>query len=771
MKPTPGTTWLFPREPAAADKKIVIVIDDDEEHLKTSGHTHDSGSRIFEPRFIHANQSSNGWQWYNLTQADFARTLYRQDSSSTTLSADSSALVPSNSSGTTPPQSSPSITTSAPVSSPSPVPVIPTLKEVASSPIDLIDLTGHDEPTIKPRVFMEKRRRPKNDQPSTRQLLSPEHPLAPSVNLTKKGSNPEDAIEIDETDVEILGEQKLLDSGLMLEPDLRGLRRDENTRRDGIRTVLEKPVRRFSQRNAPIVPPLQQQQGYRYGAFILQPKSTVELFGGDFLIIKDIIRHSTTQVVTLRGFRVQRSKHLNGMLEKKLNEVCLFVEIDLDDPREAHEQSVVEVPVTDVTKTRSLQCTNHEFPECRNFSKIASKAEESEVYDCGGLTLRWKYTCTFATAADRYDNVYKERALEHIREDDFFATIKTSDAARRVKWRGETVLGGSYLPEVLSIPSSPEINQQDQLISISSTGSPICSRDQTRKRTHSTYRASIGGMLPQPDVKKSRKTNDACIGLAQSMRRLSIKVPDGEATPVVYDLTGDDSSDQLARQPLISDTMFSPQSNMASRSIPPSINVLPSELSTPSPSGMLQFPSSSPPTKSSSLFRPGQKLTYGDAFCGAGGTTRGALQAGLSIKWGFDSNPNACLSWRSNFPSAACYELASHEFVRLATPSASNPCPIDVKVDILHLSPPCQFFSPAHTCVGVNDEKNQAAMFAVQAVIGVAKPRVVTLEQTFGVCSVRHRWFFAALIHMFTSLRFSLRWSVVGLPQWVSQGF
>lgn len=108
---------------------------------------------------------------------------------------------------------------------------------------------------------------------------------------------------------------------------------------------------------------------------------------------------------------------------------------------------------------------------------------------------------------------------------------------------------------------------------------------------------------------------------------------------------------------------------------------------------------------SSILMNPYKKYTYGDAFCGAGGATRGAHMAGLQVKWGFDSNLNACTSWRANFPNASCYKMPSDEFVHLAQPSQANMRPIDVTVDILHLSPPCQFFSPAHTCEGVNDEK------------------------------------------------------------------
>jgi len=142
--------------------------------------------------------------------------------------------------------------------------------------------------------------------------------------------------------------------------------------------------------------------------------------------------------------------------------------------------------------------------------------------------------------------------------------------------------------------------------------------------------------------------------------------------------------------------------------------------------------------------------------------------AGLKVKWGFDHWDRACDTWRKNFPDSRCYELWSHEFVQVAQRAAAEGFPDIMKVDILHLSPPCQYFSDAHTIMGKDDEKNIASLFAVRGVIEVAKPRVVTLEQTFGITRPRFLWYLTALIQMFTSLDFSVRWAIVPLAQWVS---
>ena len=103
--------------------------------------------------------------------------------------------------------------------------------------------------------------------------------------------------------------------------------------------------------------------------------------------------------------------------------------------------------------------------------------------------------------------------------------------------------------------------------------------------------------------------------------------------------------------------------------------------------------------------------------------------------------------------------MAAHQFLSLVTE--------DLKVDILHLSPPCQTFSIAHTRPGPHDEMNEATFFAVAEMIKKAKPRIVTLEETFGLTHILDnlRWF-RALIQMFTTLGFSVRWKVFNLKEY-----
>jgi DNA (cytosine-5)-methyltransferase 1 len=166
-----------------------------------------------------------------------------------------------------------------------------------------------------------------------------------------------------------------------------------------------------------------------------------------------------------------------------------------------------------------------------------------------------------------------------------------------------------------------------------------------------------------------------------------------------------------------------------------------------------------------------RKYTYGDAFCGGGGATRGAIMAGLRAVWGFDCDASAILTYGANFAGKGTrsYEETVHEFLLRV-----SHLPLHQRrkymVDILHISPPCQPFSSAHTRPNEeNDAKNQAALFSVLQLLQTIKPRVVTIEETEGLLT-RHIEWFSALINIIVSVGYSVRWRRIhckeyGVPQ------
>ncbi|KAI4099336.1 MAG: hypothetical protein LQ339_006011 [Xanthoria mediterranea] len=163
------------------------------------------------------------------------------------------------------------------------------------------------------------------------------------------------------------------------------------------------------------------------------------------------------------------------------------------------------------------------------------------------------------------------------------------------------------------------------------------------------------------------------------------------------------------------------------------------------------------PAESDAVGRRTQRYTFGDAFCGAGGCSRGAKSVGLRVVWGFDSNLASIDSYAKNFFGARCEATPADVFLSVLN---DNFC-----VDMLHLSPPCQPYSPAHTRPGKNDEMNEATFFAVGEIIKKSKPRVVTLENTSGLAQRRPEWM-DAMVRFFTALRFSVRWRVLNLAQY-----
>lgn len=162
-----------------------------------------------------------------------------------------------------------------------------------------------------------------------------------------------------------------------------------------------------------------------------------------------------------------------------------------------------------------------------------------------------------------------------------------------------------------------------------------------------------------------------------------------------------------------------------------------------------------------------EKITDLRLVCGAGGATCGAERAGLKIMYGMDADTKTGLSetWTKAFPDSRFYHELAEDFLEREDRHQR------LKIDILHMSPPCQAVSLAHAKPGPNDEKNRAALTCVSKLLKRTKPRVATLEQTFGLSKIRkHKPNFHSLLQSFTALGFSISWQTLrfqdhGLPQ------
>ncbi|PNY22688.1 Modification methylase HphIA [Tolypocladium capitatum] len=157
----------------------------------------------------------------------------------------------------------------------------------------------------------------------------------------------------------------------------------------------------------------------------------------------------------------------------------------------------------------------------------------------------------------------------------------------------------------------------------------------------------------------------------------------------------------------------------------------------------------------------GQKYTVFDAFSGAGGVSRGAQSAGFKIQYAVDKSPDVWNTYRLNFPESILCRMAIDEFIQTTQGEL-------IRVDVLHLSPPCQYFSPAHTHDSVHDDENIFALFGCNHLIKKTRPRIVTVEQTFGITHGKHVQYLRALIGDFTQFGYSVRWKIVRLCTWGS---
>lgn len=164
---------------------------------------------------------------------------------------------------------------------------------------------------------------------------------------------------------------------------------------------------------------------------------------------------------------------------------------------------------------------------------------------------------------------------------------------------------------------------------------------------------------------------------------------------------------------------------------------------------------------------PGQQLTCCDFFCGGGFTISAESAAGFRPLKAIDNDAHCCESVMYNFPSVDVRQQDMFEF--LTSPGLSI-------CDLSHGSCPCGYFSGANvtahnpkfgpeTPTGMNNDRNQAAMYSVDHILEKTRCRIATFEQTPGIFQdtdeIRNIEDFRKLILLITSLDYSVEWRIV----------
>lgn len=123
-----------------------------------------------------------------------------------------------------------------------------------------------------------------------------------------------------------------------------------------------------------------------------------------------------------------------------------------------------------------------------------------------------------------------------------------------------------------------------------------------------------------------------------------------------------------------------------------------------------------------------RSLTVVDLFAGAGGIAEGFRQEGFQVIAGNDSDPDACATFRFNFPDA----MVVHGDVRV--PSVRSHILERCRgVDVVVGGPPCQAFSQMRNHVRLIDDPRNALYKEFVHIVGELLPAAFLMENVTGI--------------------------------------
>lgn len=563
---------------------------------------------------------------------------------------------------------------------------------------------------------------------------------------------------------------------------------------------------------------------YQHNRIMLRPGVHVELSGERFMIVNQIIKTEDGDKVSLKGLMFHRVAKLDGKLEQGLNEVYQYSTIYKNDPREVSQQRHEVVSINDVKKRRNIRITNQPCPCLQSDPKDAIGLNvfdrQKWIVDNVFVVCRWEYMVTFADPSAQQRMTKGEVRLSRWNRNECAQKYSVDDDALRTAFRGDTTKGGAsyemcnseekhfereascrkaardYSDSTTIIAPSNYAGTRNSPLEIDELASLI---DKTVENIHyfeiTGDDESLKGFIFPTFINDDGKIPEKQLFPAPTRPRsprdnirveasLKISSPRGTVerylqgsivtkrhhSPAVVDVDRDES--------VILGTRPKKRIRLAETDEATNMEDLPigalyqigkhdrfgkesTRLSSDLPHSeadvreSIQNRSATPRKKfiKIKIVKKVQRYTLGDAFCGCGGVTRGAIMAGLRVDWAFDAMPDMCNSYMLNFPTAKVSCVEAWSFA--TTPKYGS------KVDILHLSPPCQFYSYAHTVNGKDDETNTAASFAIDALLKKVKPRIATLENTGGLRD--HDKYMNGIIKQFTSLGFSVRYANLDL--------
>lgn len=153
-----------------------------------------------------------------------------------------------------------------------------------------------------------------------------------------------------------------------------------------------------------------------------------------------------------------------------------------------------------------------------------------------------------------------------------------------------------------------------------------------------------------------------------------------------------------------------------------------------------------------------RRLRVGSLFCGAGGLDLGFRQAGFTLAWALDNDPDSCDTYRSNLGDHVhCVDVRKVDFEALG------------KVEVIIGGFPCQGFSIANQHRAIGDERNTLYLEFVRAV-RTLEPRVFVAENVKGILSLGRGAVIKQIAADFESLGYRIEYRLLdaasfGIPQ------
>ncbi|CAG8486622.1 8075_t:CDS:10 [Diversispora eburnea] len=118
--------------------------------------------------------------------------------------------------------------------------------------------------------------------------------------------------------------------------------------------------------------------------------------------------------------------------------------------------------------------------------------------------------------------------------------------------------------------------------------------------------------------------------------------------------------------------------------------------------------------------------TIADMFCGAGGFSEGARQAGFRVKWGIDKDDSSIETFLYNHHNTTVYNMEINEFMNKKIRNVSH-------VDVLLAAPPCQGFTGANTRGNIIDmTTNMILVMNIPQALDILRPKVLVFENVKG---------------------------------------